>query len=221
MVQVYRHQFVPVAEENFQFISRARKSTPPPTFLTIGLMCFKDRTVARHFVDFYPFAIFTIQMAELDPVLMKYLPPLGQPKKWSCTWSCTDYPSSPFSILTAHLDETFDVERGKALDCTCTYQVVDRLKESVGQTVNLGLGDVAVEVAFTESLNINPVHRVDTVSLIFGGYFRSTYTSVNETRSVFHLGRIVFGHTDFSFIRHFVEPNRLLPVEAKLCVCAK
>ena len=104
------------------------------------------------------------------------------------------------------------------MNSAVTDNELEVLKESVGQVVNLGLGDVAMEVAFIEEEDGE--YRTRIISFIFGGYSRSTYTSDNQNDSVFYLGRIVSGPTDFSFIQHFV-PGNLLPVRAGLCFSTK
>ena len=150
-----------------------------------------------------------MQMAELHPDLLEHLQQY-EAGPLVATWSCAENSGSLFSTLTAHVGNAFEdmywTHFGKIGDAALKV-----LKESKGQTVDLGLGDVAMEVQFSES-ETKDSHRTETISLIFGGYSGSTYSSGHGNSSVFHLGRIVSGPTDFSFLRHFVKLDKLLPV---------
>ena len=157
-----------------------------------------------------PFAKLTMQMAELHPDLLEHLKQF-EGVCLDATLSCAENSGSLFSTLTAHVGDSvrdlyYYVAFGNMADGALRV-----LKESKGQTVDLGLGDVAMEVQFSES-ETKDSHRTETISLIFGGYSGSTYSSGHGNSSVFHLGRIVSGPTDFSFLRHFVKLDKLLPV---------
>ena len=150
-----------------------------------------------------------MQMTDLHPDLLEYLQQyeVGGLK---ATWSCAENSGSLFNVLTAYVDVNFRDISGYEFNIGDGALKV--LKESNGQTVDLGLGEVAMEVQFTES-ETKDSHQTEIIRLIFGGYSKSTYSPGDKDSSVFHLGRIVSGPTDFSFLRHFVKLGKLLPVE--------
>ena len=209
-VQVFRHQFAPVSEDNIHFSSEPRTSLAPPTMLAIST---KFPGFAGFLLEKKIFAKLTIQMTVLHPVLMDIVKWFGTPSlesRLKATWSCAE--NSRFTTLTieayAYEGSDFDDEE------------VAVLKQSSGREVKLGLGDVAVEVAFTES-HKKDSHPIQTISWIFGGFSTSTYSSVNQNNSVFYLGRIVSGPADFSFLRHYSKLGKVLPVEVGLWFTTK
>ena len=219
-VQVYRHQFAPVPEEKFRFLSRRRESTSPPTMLRVNLGVLEGR-LHLDTDKFYPFAMFTIQMTELHSVLMDYVYGFSTSileTRLTATWSRADNSNSKFSKFTARIGDALLKEYSSgSVIFEFQDEHVELLEAYTGQVVSLGLGDVAMEVAYTErGRGEEKFYRTETISLIFGGYSRSTYTSPNQNNSVFYLGHIVRGPTDFSFLHHVVRRNKLLPVEAGL-----
>ena len=224
-----QHHFVPVAEEQLSFDSQPRKSAAEPTVLAIDTNFLDDGSHLSRICQPEPFADFTIQIAELHPALMRLVRKLDIPR-------CEDISAATWSIVKNSLLTTFTVRFGRSFSpeaaAKCTVDLEDEqrqlLRKSVGKAVNLGFGDVAMEVAHSQHVSVNEddeeqVHgfRVDSISLIFGGYTKTTYASDAKSNSVFFFGRIISGNTDFSFLRHFIQPAIPLPVFERMCFFTK
>ena len=161
------------------------------------------------------------QVAELHPVLAHLVKKVEFPKLQdmsTATWSFVENPDSILSTLKVRFDRRppWRVTPGSCL--LDEQQKV--LKECVGQGVNLGFGDVAMEVEYSENEEPNG-HYLDSISLIIGGYANTTHVSVNLASSVFYLGRIVRGQVDFSFLRRFVTPGNFLPTVESMIFFSK
>ena len=150
-------------------------------------------------------------MAEVHPDLLDYLRQFTM-SGLRATWSCAEDSGSFVSTLTAHVGTAFQDTSGYTI--TIADKALKVLEESVGRAVSLSLGDVAMEVEFTES-ETEDSHQTETFSLIFGDYSKFTYASLNNG-SVFHLVRVVEGPPDFSFLQQCVRLGKMLPVEVEV-----
>ena len=221
---MYRHQFVPVVEGEFPFISRPRKKTATPMLLAVVTAFFHGKSHLSSICDSVPFANVTVEIGELHPLLMRFVESLLVPRLnnvSAASWSCIE--NSTLTTFTVRFNHTNDA------GCRCVIDLdhgnrQELLKEMAGQVVDLEFGDVAMEVMYEDRIQLTggkKICRINSLSLIFGGYASSTYASVDKTSSVFYLGRIVRGTTDFSFLRHFTKPGKLFPTFECLGISTK
>ena len=223
---MHRYQFAPGPEDDFPFNVRPRKNTALPTMLSIETSFTLDDTNLQELCELEPFVALVVQITELRPILILLLRAVRQVRLHSCsstTWSFVENSNFVLSILT----DRFGSLRDDNAPCSVDLNVEERkvLKDCVGQVVNLGHGDVAVEVAFKgildgEEVEINS-YEVDTISYIFGGYGKTAYVPVSKTSSVFYLGRISSGTTDFSVLRNFMKHCKYFPTFEKMDFCTK
>ena len=223
-MQMYRHQLAPVAGEKSPFVSQRRKYSAAPTLLTMSTKIFEGNPKLADICKFAPITDFTIQIADLDLPLMRLARELNAPRSRAlstATWSPIE--NSILTTFTVRFGEKFTSKSGDRCNVLLDEEQKRQLDERVGQVVNLGFGDVAMEVAYSEykKWEVSKGFRLDSLSLIFGGYSNSSYTPAVKTNSVFYLGRIVSGTTDFSVLRRFVEPGKFFPVYEQMLISIK
>ena len=222
---MYQHQFAPATVDELQFISRPRKKTAAPTLLAISTIFFDGGDGLKRICEYDCFVDSTIQIAELHPALMRLVKNLNSSRLrylTSATWSFVK--DSVLSTLTVRFGKDFRRFTDDSDDDSSRWDVYveneqeQLLKESVGQVVSLGFGDVAMEMAYSgheaedaDDEETTMYYSLDSFSLIFGGYSKSTYASVNKSNSVFYLGHVTGGTADFSFLRRFVKPGKFFP----------
>ena len=195
--------------------------------LTIGTNFLEGNPNFARICKSAPIASFAIQVADLCPGLIGLVQKLDIPRSKeisTATWS--PIKNSILTTFTVRFDRAFTDKSGDECNVYLEDEQKQLLAESAGQVVNLGFGDVAMEVAYSEHKNDkiwrrSHGFRLDSLCLIFGGYSTSAYTSAVTTNSVFYLGHVVNGTTDFSFLRRFIEPGNFFPTRERMLISTK